>query len=106
MINALRLTLTVLAASIALLAGADAADAATTWTVTRTDDPAGKVCQPGDCSLRQAITSADAGDTVVVPASATPYTITKFRVVVDKDLTITGAGAGQTTISGADATAL
>jgi hypothetical protein len=45
-------------------------------TVTTTADSNRARCVPGDCSLREAVTVADPGDTVILPASATPYDLT------------------------------
>jgi hypothetical protein len=88
---------------------APAARAATIWTVTRTDDPApGTSCVPGDCSLRQAIAmqAPASGDSVHVPASATPYLLAPAlgRIVINKSLTLSGDGAASTRVSGGDAT--
>jgi hypothetical protein len=44
-----------------------------TLTVSKTSDSDRGVCAPGDCSLREAISRADSGDTVALPASAAPY---------------------------------
>jgi hypothetical protein len=86
------------------------AGAATVWTVTRTDDPPGVGCAPGNCSLRQAIASQNAanGDSVRVPARATPYTLSQAlgRIVINKSVTIVGAGARSTTISGGNVTGI
>jgi len=38
---------------------------ATTFTVTRTDDPSPDDCLPGDCSLREATLAANANDPAV-----------------------------------------
>jgi CSLREA domain-containing protein len=63
--------------ALALLAADRAAASAATYTVTTTADTAVNDgnCQPALCSLRQAITKAVDGDTVVIPASATPYLV-------------------------------
>jgi uncharacterized repeat protein (TIGR01451 family) len=80
--------------------------APTTWTVNTTSDAAvsGSECEggSGDCSLRQAVAKAAPGDTVALPASATPYAITLGVIAVDKAITISGAGARTTTIAGND----
>lgn len=41
--------------------------------VSKTGDSDRAFCAPGDCSLREAIALAESGDTVELPASATPY---------------------------------
>lgn len=77
--------------------------------VTRFDDPAPNSCQPGDCSLREAIIAANAtnGRDTIVLAPGT-YTLSIAGAGEDAaaagdldiagDLTLTGAGAGLTTI--------
>ena len=44
-----------------------------TLTVSKTADSDRAFCAPGDCSLREAITRAEAGDTVSLPAGSSPY---------------------------------
>jgi hypothetical protein len=83
---------------------ASGAAAATTFTVTRTDDPAPNGCRPGDCSLREAVIAANAGsggDTIVLPAGHFRLTIAGLGeqaaatgdLDLAKSVTITGAGA-------------
>src|SRR4051794_27911262 len=74
-----------------------------TWTVTTTGDAGGSCPQAGPCTVRQAINSAAPGDTVSLPASGTAYTVTS-ALTATKDLTISGAGARTTTISGGNTT--
>ena len=50
----------------------------------------------GPGSLRQAIADANAGDTITVPAGT--YTLHKGELLVEKSLTIAGAGSAVTTI--------
>lgn len=59
-------------------------------------------CGDGDCSLRDAIETAVAGDTITFNAALNGGTITLSlgHIVIDKNLTITGPGANQLTISG------
>jgi hypothetical protein len=52
----------------------------------------------GPGSLRDTITSASPGDTIVVPART--YTLTSGEITINKDLTINGAGAATTIVSG------
>lgn len=94
---------------------------ATTFTVDRTDDPdptTATICDDAtlnDCSLRGAVQNANshAGlDVVVLPASATPYTLTlPFQLGspddgndgdldITDDVTIEGKGASSTVIDG------
>jgi len=81
-----------------------AASAAATYTVDTAADsgPSPSECQgaPGDCSLRQALDIAQSGDTVVVPAGASAYTIVNGALPVRGGVTIEGAGASSTTVSG------
>jgi hypothetical protein len=65
---------------------------ANTITVSNTNDA-------GAGSLRAAIEQASAGDTIVLPASASPYAVTSAQLDVGKNLTIAGAGARSTVIS-------
>jgi hypothetical protein len=84
---------------------------ATTFTVTRTDDPPPNGCKLGDCSLREAIISANihAGpDAITIPADTFTLSIPNVSgdenaaATGDLDITgalaITGAGAGATII--------
>src|SRR3954462_11573832 len=77
---------------VALLVAAAPASAATR-TVTTT-------ANSGPGSLRATIAAAAPNDTVVVPQGT--YTLGS-EIPITKKLTITGAGAGQTVVSGADA---
>jgi CSLREA domain-containing protein len=86
----------------ATLAGLVAAPAtAGAATVTKPADTNDGVCG-ADCSLREAIEDAAPGETVNVPASAVPYEVKDgigfSTLVIEKDLTIAGAGAGQTEV--------
>lgn len=100
-----------------LLLTSGPAHAATTFAVDRNDDPdptTAKACTdttPNDCSLRGAIVAANAGaDTITVPASATPYTLSRAGsgedaastgdLDITDELTITGAGARTTSVAG------
>src|SRR6266581_647290 len=96
------------------LAGALAPHAAaTTFAVTRTDDPAPDPCAPSDCSLREAVLAADAGsggDTITLPAGRYRLSIpgagedagATGDLDLTKNVTVAGAGARWTMI---DATA-
>ncbi len=85
---------------LALLAAGAASASAATYTVTTTADTAvnDADCQPASCSLRQAMTKAVDGDTVIVPASTTPYLVSNGQLTVLLPLTIKGAGAGSSVI--------
>lgn len=86
-----------------LIAAPAGATVPSTWTVTRTDDAGGTCVLGGSCSLRQAMNAATTGDIIDLPASATPYAVTA-PLTSTKNLTISGAGARTTTISGGGTT--
>lgn len=79
-----------LLATAAFLAAPSAA-LATKLQVTTAADGNDGACTPSLCTLRDAITHAGANDTVHVPASASPYTLTLGDLVVNKNLTSPGA---------------
>jgi CSLREA domain-containing protein len=89
--------LRVLALVLALmLPWAGSVHAATNWTVTKTDDTNDGICDAADCSLREAIAVAVAGDTITVPPGT--YNLWLNHLWINKDLTITGSGVGSTII--------
>jgi uncharacterized repeat protein (TIGR01451 family) len=55
----------------------------------------------GSGSLRQAVSDANPGDTIHVPAGT--YVLTSGEITIDKKLEVDGAGASSTVISGNDA---
>src|SRR5437588_7806860 len=84
------------AASIASPASALAA-----ITVTNTGDGVSTCPSAGHCTLRGAIATASSGGTVSVPAgNYTTNGSTNSNLVVSKNLTIAGAGAAATSVSG------
>ncbi len=91
-----------LLAALAALLVLPAFASATTFKPNRTDDPlfgAGE-CSPAEsppsCSLRGAIEAANEGDTIVLGPGT--YGLMFGPLVLEKHLTISGAGPGQTTI--------
>ena len=82
------------AALIAVVAQAQAA----TFTVGSTADTGGCASPPSGttCTLRQLVNSVPAGSTISVPAGT--YTLTAGELLIDQNLTITGAGARTTTV--------
>src|SRR5690349_21383880 len=94
-----------MAALLALAGGAQAA----TFNVTTTADLTGATCG-ATCSLRQAVGAANAAagaDTIALPAGT--FTLTQAGVDdtnaagdldITSSLTISGAGAGRTTVNG------
>ena len=83
-----------LAALIAVVAQAQAA----TLTVGSTADTGGCAKPPTGttCTLRQLVNSVPAGSTISVPAGT--YTLTAGELLIDQNMTITGAGARTTTV--------
>jgi CSLREA domain-containing protein len=82
---------------------------ATALTVTRFDDPAPNSCQPGDCSLREAIIATNAAtgrDTIVLSPGTYTLSIagtgedagTAGDLDITGDIALIGAGAGVTMI--------
>ena len=70
------------------------------FTVTKTGDANDGLCGVNDCSLREAIASGDSGDAITIPAGT--YTLTLgSQLTIDKNLTLTGAGSGDTIIQAA-----
>ncbi len=77
------------------------------FNVTKTGDSSDGLCGVGDCSLREAIASGDSGDAINIPLGV--YTLTQgSELTISQNLTLTGAGSGDTIIqaaaSSADAT--
>jgi hypothetical protein len=83
----------VLCTLVVILLGAARAEAQT-FTVSNSNDS-------GAGSLRDAVVAAGDGDSVVIPASVTaPIVLTGGQIVIDKSITITGAGASVTVVDG------
>ena len=74
-----------------------------TLNVTKTADTNDGACD-ADCSLREAIAVAAAGDTITfLPAVTGTITLTGGELLINKGITIQGPGAQSLTISGNDA---
>ncbi len=94
-------------ATITLFCGLTFAAQAATLTVTKIADTNDGACTAADCSLREAITAAAAGDTIAFasPLFDSPQTITLSdasgfqQLTINKNLTITGRGATLLTIA-------
>jgi len=72
---------------------------ASTYLVTRTDDPAPGACSAGDCTLREAVLAANANsgvDSIQLPAGT--LTFTSGEILVGDDLSIEGTGIATTTL--------
>ena len=61
---------------------------------------AGQTSDCPGCILRERVASAQPGDTINIAAGV--YTMTGGELVIDKDLTLVGAGAEKTVIQAAD----
>ena len=73
---------------------------AATWTVTNTLDHTVGPCDV-ECTLRDAITAAQAGDVIQFAPSVTgTITLTAGQLSIDRNLTITGPGARVLAVSG------
>lgn len=90
-----------LALGCALALGPAAAEAADIFVDTSVDEQDFS-CTNGDCSLRDAIFIATAGDRIVIPAAT--YTLDLgTSILLDRDLVLEGAGAATTVIEAASA---
>src|ERR1700757_1679811 len=85
--------------------------AANTYTGDVSGDPSPRGCNPGSCSLREAVIAANANpgpDTIVIPAMTITLAIggrgedaaATGDLDLTDDVTISGAGAGSTIIDG------
>lgn len=73
-----------------------------TLTVNTLVDENDGSCSDGDCSLRDAVQVAAAGDTIDFSVTGT-ITLTLNRILIAKNLTINGPGAENLTVSGNNA---
>ena len=71
-----------------------------TFAVTKTEDTNDGVCDD-DCSLREAIAAAGTGDIVTIPEGTYNLTLGS-ELVIDKDLTVVGAGPELTSLQAAE----
>lgn len=94
--NQIRQALSSLATMMALATAVPAH--AERLVVSTTFDEADGSCGDGDCSLRDAVASAVAEDTIYIPAGT--YLLTLGQIVIDKHLFIEGAGPRSTIIDG------
>jgi CSLREA domain-containing protein len=76
---------------------------AASFTVNTLVDEADGSCANGDCSLRDALALASAGDTINFSVSGT-LTLSQGELIITKSLNILGPGSEQLTISGNSAT--
>jgi Ca2+-binding RTX toxin-like protein len=60
------------------------------FTVTRTDDPTPVSCDPGNCSLREAVLDAGDGDSIDVPAGS--YSLALGEIAISHSITIKARG--------------
>jgi CSLREA domain-containing protein len=88
------------ALAVAALGLAAAPASAATVVVNTTSDQSLGSCSV-TCSLRDAVATANSGDTVQIPAGH--YILTLGDIISEKSLTIVGAGARSTVLDGNDA---
>lgn len=104
--NVARRLLLGIVTALAVLAALPALALAATVTVNTEADNAAVSSEcldlPGDCSIRQALDKANAGDAVSIPAGHYTLDANKGVLVVTKDITIEGTGAP--TVDGGGAT--
>ena len=89
-----------------ILLAAPAVASADVFNVNTPIDANDNVCEgiaPGDCPLRAAVNDAANGDTINVPAGDYALTVPGGVLLIDVSVTIIGAGARQTSISGNNA---
>lgn len=91
-----RQLVTMFAVTAILMALFAATAQAGTITVTNTGDGPGVCPSASECTLRKAVETATAGETIALPAGT--YTLTS-EVTIEKDLTIAGAGQSATTLT-------
>ncbi len=85
------------------LAAASPAAASSNFAVTRTDDPSSGSCATGNCSLRQAITAANANsgaDFVTLPSGTYTLSLGPLPTISDP-VTVLGSSAATTKVTGA-----
>ena len=85
-----------IAACLTLAFVACSSDAAT-FTVSSPAD-AGGACPGASCTLRQAIATAAAGDTITFAAGLAQVQLTSAQLLIDKNLVISGPGADKLAI--------
>ncbi len=90
--------LSVFAIAVVLAVACDSAS-----TTVPADAPMDETAQTSDCPgclLRERVASAQPGDTIEIAAGI--YTMTGGELLIDKDLTLVGAGAEKTVIQAAE----
>jgi CSLREA domain-containing protein len=104
--NPARLVLVLLTVALGILHPMPATQAAditaktaATLTVDTTEDKIDLSCSDGDCSLRDAILTANDDDTINIPAGT--YTLALGQLNINKSLTLSGTGALSTTVQAA-----
>lgn len=96
----------IVAAILALTLCAAAPASAQVYSVTRTDDPIPGPCEPGDCSLREALMASNSSttvdDVVILPASGAPYLqqYENLPFQISDETEVRGGAANQTVVKG------
>ncbi|MBK9657437.1 MAG: hypothetical protein IPO66_19155 [Rhodanobacteraceae bacterium] len=74
---------------------------ATTFAVTRVDDPLPNGCQVGDCSLREAVLAANAnGDSDVIQLPSGTFVLTRGTLAISNPVQLRGSTTTPTIIDG------
>jgi CSLREA domain-containing protein len=70
------------------------------WIVNSLADPGDGVCTNSECTLREAITAAEPGDSITFKGNVSGRILTVSSLIIAKSLTIAGPGARVMTIDG------
>jgi Ca2+-binding RTX toxin-like protein len=92
--SVLRVSIVVCAVAAAFggLAAPPTQAAGQVFTVSRFDDPEPVACNPGDCSLREAVLDAGDGDTIEIPPG--DYNASLGQILIEHEVTIRDKGPG------------
>ena len=82
----------------AVVGGPPARAAGQLFTVTRFDDPTPDACNPGDCSLREAVLDAGNGDTIQMPPG--DYILASGQLLIEHAVTMRDTGTAPVVVHG------